>query len=168
MVVRIATTSDGPKLAHVQLETWRVVYAGLISDAVLGTHNVREREEFWRERLGRAIGSVFVAEQESIVGFCDFIPSEDEGADSRAVGEIAAIYVWPGHWRQGTGRALCSRALAEARRHGYRTVTLWAFEAVPAALEFYKAMEFKLDGARKTLTLPDGSELRQVRFQMPI
>ena len=168
MIIRTATTTDGPNLARIQLDTWRVVYRGLISDTMLETHTVQEREGFWAERLGQARGSVFLAEERSIIGFCDFVPSEDRNADPETVGEIAGMYVQPDHWREGTGRALCDCVLATARQQGYRAVTLWAFEAVAAARDFYRAMGFSPDGGRSTLTLPDGSDLPTVRFRIVI
>jgi GNAT superfamily N-acetyltransferase len=166
MRVSIASSRDAQELARIQLEAWRAAYRGLISDAALGTHNLQERAGFWSDRLGKATGSVFIAEQDGIVGFCDFIPSEDQDEDPDATGEIAAIYVEPKHWRRGAGRALCQHALGEARRRGYRLVTVWALEEVNAAREFYGAMGFSLDGARKAQRLPDGSDIKEIRFRI--
>ncbi|HVM50342.1 MAG TPA: GNAT family N-acetyltransferase [Candidatus Acidoferrum sp.] len=166
MIVRLATPADGPTLARVQLETWRTAYRGLISDAALNTHTVPERERFWSERFRQPKGSVFAAEEGSIIGFCELIPSEDKDADPKAFGELAELYVLPEHWRKGAGRALCDRALAEARRQEYRTVTLWALEMFGPARDFYQAMGFREDGCTKMITLPDGSELHLIRLRV--
>ena len=145
-----------------------MAFRGVVSEVALNTHTMRERETFWSERFGNQVGSVFLSDQGGIVGCCDLIPSEDNDADPGTGGEIAAIYVEPQHWREGAGRALCHRVLAEARQQRYQTITLWALEPVGAAREFYTAMGFRLDGAGKTVRLPDGSDLQGIWFRMQL
>jgi len=84
------------------------------------------------------------------------------------VAEIVAIYVLPAHWRKGAGRTLCDRALAQAKKDGYRAVTLWVLSSNHFARQFYEAMRFRLDGAAKTDKASDGSELPEIRFRMTI
>lgn len=169
MTVRGARLEDAPAIARVHVETWRAAYRGQISDAALDTLTVERRTAFWRERLGQSKGSVFVAENDgAVVGFCDLIPSRDKDADPRAIAEIAAIYVLAQQWRKGGGRALCERALAEAKRSGYSAVTLWVLASNAAGRLFYEAMGFSLDGATKTEKATDGSELHEVRFRIAI
>ena len=169
MLVRTATSSDAPGIAHIHVETWRAAYRGQIPDAVLDVLDVERRTVFWRERIVQEQGSVFVADEGcGITGFCDLIPSRDKDADPRVVAEIAAIYILPEHWRTGTGRTLCLSALAEARRRGYVTLTLWVLATNSAARHFYEAMGFSLDGATKTDRTTDGSELHEIRFRITI
>jgi ribosomal protein S18 acetylase RimI-like enzyme len=169
MQIRTATAADAPHIAHLHVETWRAAYRGQIPNAVLDGLGLERRAAFWQERLAAAPGQVFVAEQSgSIAGFCDLIPSRDKDADSGSVAEIAAIYVLPQHWRMGAGRALCDTALAEARRRGYKVVTLWVLASNDRARRFYAAMGFGLDGATKTDRTADGSELHEVRFRMAV
>ena len=164
MTVRTANATDAQKIAQIHVETWRTAYRGQISDAVLEAQSVERRAEFWRERLTQARGSVIVAEDGSVIGFCDLIPSRDKDA-GQAVGEIAAIYVLSEHWRKGAGRALCDCALSEARRRGYEVVTLWVLASNSGARRFYEAMGFSLDGVKKTEKASDGSVLHEVRFR---
>jgi len=169
MTVRTATIADAPRIAQIHVETWRIAYRGQIPDSVLNALDVGRRTAFWRERFTKAGGSVFVAEHDRlVVGFCDLVPSRDKDADPQAAAEIAAIYVLPRHWRQGAGRALCDCALAEARRRGYATVTLWVLASNDAAKHFYEAMGFSLDGAAKTDKAADGSDLPEVRFRRAV
>src|SRR5262245_64049241 len=169
MVVRIATVSDAPRIAYIHVETWRAAYRGQIPDAALNALDVERRTAFWQERLAQAPREVFVAEDGgSIAGFCALIPSRDKDADPGVVAEIAAIYVLQPHWRRGAGRALCDSALAEARRRGYKVVTLWVLDSNDAAKCFYAAMGFRLDGATKTDKTTNGSELHEVRFRISI
>lgn len=164
MRVRSAKTKDAKEIARIAVESWEAAYRGHIPDAVLNAQSVELRTVFWRDRLSESRGRVFVAEKDgSVIGFCDLIPTRDKDVGS-PVGEIAAIYVLSQHWRQGAGRALCHRALAEARRQGYAVVTLWVLESNDSARHFYEAMGFSLDGARKTEKTSDGSDLHEVRF----
>ena len=166
MVVRTAQAADAPKIAHVHVATWRTAYRGQIPDSVLDALDVEHRTAFWRERITRARGSVFVAEDGDIVGFCDLAPSRDKDAEPQAVAEIVAIYILPEYWRKGAGRMLCGRALAEARRCGYGVVTLWVLASNDSARHFYEAMGFRPDGVVKTEKTTDGSDLHEVRFRI--
>jgi ribosomal protein S18 acetylase RimI-like enzyme len=169
MLVRTATATDAPSIAHIHVEAWRVAYRGQMPDAILDALDVGRRAAFWQGRLTERRGAVFVAEEGGrITGFCDLIPSRDKDADARAVAEIVAIYILPQHWRKGAGRALCDRALAEARGQGYRVVTLWVLASNGGARRFYEAMGFGLDGATKVDRMTDGSELHEVRFRIAI
>ncbi len=164
MIVRPATIVDAPKIAQVHVETWRSAYRGLMFDAVLDAQSTAQRAAFWRERLTQGRGTVFVAEDPEVLGFCHLVPSRDQDADE-AVAEIAAIYVLRAYWRQGAGRLLCERALAAAQQQGYRVVTLWVLAANEGAKRFYEAQGFGLDGATKTEEAVDGSELRELRLR---
>jgi ribosomal protein S18 acetylase RimI-like enzyme len=166
MLVRTATAADAASIAQIHVETWRVAYRGQIPDAVLNGLDVGRRTVFWQERLSQGRGAVFVAEDgDRITGFCDLVPSRDKDADARTVAEIVAIYILPQHWRKGTGRALCNRALATARQQDYQAVTLWVLASISGARRFYEAMGFSLDGAAKADRAADGSELHEVRFR---
>lgn len=169
MTVRTATTGDALQIAHVHVETWRAAYRGQIPGTVLDALDEKRRAAFWHQRLMEARGWVFVAEHDGVVvGFCDLVPSRDRDANPQAVAEIVAIYIVPRHWRQGAGRMLCQRALTEARRGGYETVTLWTLASNDGAKCLYQAMGFSPDGAVKTEKAADGSDLREVRFRIAI
>ena len=169
MLVRTATAADAASIAQIHVETWRVAYRGQIPDAVLNGLDVGRRSVFWQERLAQMRGAVFVAEDgDRITGFCDLVPSRDKDADARTVSEIVAIYILPKYWRKGTGRALCNRALAAARRQNYKAVTLWVLASNDGARRFYETMGFSLDGFTKSDRAADGSELHEVRFRMTI
>jgi ribosomal protein S18 acetylase RimI-like enzyme len=169
MQVRTATAADAPKIASIHIETWRAAYRGQVPDTVLNALNIESRTVFFHERLTQLRGQLFVAEDGgSLVGYCDLIPSRDKDADPEVVAEIGAIYILPAHWRKGAGRALCDSALAEARRRGYKGVTLWVLASNVAARHFYQAMGFSLDGAKKADTMKGGHELHEVRFRMAV
>ena len=166
MTIRPATTADASAIAAIHVETWRAAYRGQIPDAILEALDVERSASLWRERVTRAVDSVFVAEdKETVVGFCNLVPSRDKDADPRNIAEIAAIYVHPQHWRKRAGRALCDCALGEAGRRGYQAVTLWVLDSNDSAKRFYESVGFHPDGAVKTDEIKLGTAVHEVRFR---
>jgi ribosomal protein S18 acetylase RimI-like enzyme len=169
MVIRTAESNDAPKIARIHVETWRAAYRGQIADAVLDALDVGRRTQFWEDRIKDAHGVVFIAEEAgNIAGFCDLVPSRDSDADAQLVAEIVAIYVLPAYWGRGVGKALYHSAVAEARKHGFRTITLWVLASNDAAHSFYRAMGLSADGATKTEKAIGGNELHEVRFRIEL
>jgi ribosomal protein S18 acetylase RimI-like enzyme len=165
MQIRQATIADAQSIARIHIASWQAAYRGQIPDAVLDNLDVEKRATFWRSHLASQPLGVFVAEMnQEIIGFCDLIPSRDEDSNPQITAEIAAIYINPGYWRQGAGRALCHRALETARRENFTAVTLWALTSNTAARSFYETMGFRLDGATKTEPMAN-YELHHVRFR---
>ena len=165
MRIRVATAADAAEIARVQVAAWQVAYRGLIPDAILDTLDPQQRASRWQEILTQPGGITFVVEAESrIVGFSNLVPSRDSQADPKAIAEIAAIYVHPGHWREGIGRELCHRSLQEASKRGLSSVTLWVLNTNLSAIKFYEALGFVSDGETKTEKLND-FELHEVRFR---
>jgi ribosomal protein S18 acetylase RimI-like enzyme len=163
--IRVAKSADVKKIARIHIDTWRVSFRGQSSEADLETRGVRRRETFWRGRLGQARGSVFVIERDGLVGFCDFSPSRDKDAD-KTVGEIAAFYVISDDLRMGAGKVLCCHALAQARKQGYKVITLWISASNGNAMRFYESLGFVRDGTVKIATAPDGSNLHEIRYRI--
>ena len=166
--VRVAKAADAEKIARIYVDTWRVTFRGNGSDANVDTQGVRRREAFWRGRFGQARGSVFVIESDDIVGLCDFIPSRDKDADPKTVGEIAALYVVSDDWHMGAGKVLCYHALAQARKQGYKAITLWIMASNSSAMRFYESLGFVRNGAFKIATAADGSNLHEIRYRISL
>lgn len=163
--IRLAKSADISRLARIRVDTWCVAYHVRVPEAALNSRTIKGRAAYWRARLDQPFGSVFVIEFDELIGFCDLVPSCDRDADPKSIAEIAAMYVIPEHWRVGAGRALCSHAMAEARKRGYRAVTLWALASNHDALRFYEALGFTRDGSVKISTAPDGGNVHEIRYQ---
>ena len=160
--IRVAKAADDKKLARIHANTWRVPHRGQILDA----RSVKRREAFWRGRLGQGRGTVFVIESDGIVGFCDLIPSRDNDADPKTVGEIASVYVVTDHWRMGAGKVLCYHALVQARKQGCMAITVWIMGSNSDAMRFFESLGFVRDGAVKIATASDGSNLQEIRYRI--
>jgi GNAT superfamily N-acetyltransferase len=146
MEVRLATPDDATGIARVQERGWQAAYRHVFPAEELDRggfiHVAR-----WTERLVRPPGgwATFVAEHEDeVVGFTAVGPSRDESG----IGELYAIYVDPGQWSTGTGRALIEQA-EEHLRDSYSEITLWVLEDNPRARQFYERAGWTIDGGRK-------------------
>jgi ribosomal protein S18 acetylase RimI-like enzyme len=141
--VRAATGADAEAVRRVQEESWRVAYAHVFPAEQLATDFVDP--DYWRRTIEvPPPGWTLLVAGEPVVGFACVGPSRDEDA----VGELYAIYVLPGAWSTGAGRALIERAEASLARE-YDDATLWVLEANPRARRFYERAGWRPDGARK-------------------
>jgi ribosomal protein S18 acetylase RimI-like enzyme len=169
MQVRQATPADSRRIAQIHVETWRTAYRGQMPDAVLDALDADKRATFWNNHLATQPNGILVVESDkAIIGFCDLIPSRDEGSNPHEAGEIAAIYVHLEFWRKGAGAALCRFSLREARIRKYISVTLWVLASNVAAQRFYEAMGFSLDGATKVDHSLNKYELHKVRYRISV
>jgi RimJ/RimL family protein N-acetyltransferase len=160
--VRQAVPEDAAAIATVHVGSWQAAYRGLMPDALLDGLSVTQREVTWRDALSDDQGpAVYVAVQDgAVVGFCAVAaPGRDsDAADDSA--EIGAIYVDPGLWRTGVGRALMDVALRDLRAGGWRSVTLWVLAENHQARHFYARLGFEPDGAEMTHEPSGGTEVR--------
>jgi len=83
--IRTATSEDAPAIAHVQVQTWKTAYGGVIADEFLDACSVAERTDRWSEILQRPEQGSFVAEIEShgVIGFANGGPERDGRDDFR-------------------------------------------------------------------------------------
>ena len=147
MLVRPARPADAEAIERIRVRGWQVGYRHVFPAAELDALELDWSR--WTARIERppAGWSTFVAEGHGrTVGFASVGPSRDEDG----VGELYAIYVDPGEWSRGAGRALL--AAAEKRlAEDYAEATLWVLEDNPRARRFYEASGWRPDGGRQTV-----------------
>lgn len=135
VVVRRAVPEDAAAIGRIHVETWQAAYAGLLPAEFLAGLDVRERAETWRGVLARRPGATHVAEAGGeVVGFADTGPARGEAG----AGELYAIYVRPGDWGTGAGRALIEAAEAALREVGFAEAILWVLTGNERAERFYR------------------------------
>jgi GNAT superfamily N-acetyltransferase len=148
--VREGEPGDAHLLAGLAARSWREGFRGIVSDQI-------DPERAWRpDRLEARLegrvddgAAILVAELDhEVAGFVLHGPCRDDGADAKT-GEIWALYVDPGRWRAGVGRALVDAALDDLRRGGFAESTVWTLADSPRNLRFYEALGFELDGAQQ-------------------
>jgi ribosomal protein S18 acetylase RimI-like enzyme len=149
LIVREAALRDAASIAHVQRESWRTTYAGILPPAVLTQHAGRKTEAVWRRRLGpvRTAGAAtFIAERDgSVVGFASC--GEARQGVARLDAEIYALYVLQSQQQRGAGRALVRACARHFVRNGLFGFYLWVLKANRARM-FYEAIGGEVVGER--------------------
>ncbi|MGE4220484.1 MAG: N-acetyltransferase family protein [Alphaproteobacteria bacterium] len=136
--IRPAGPMDAGAIAHVQVETWRDTYAGILPDHVLLRMSEPRECAMWRRVLASP-DIVLVAEEDSdgVIGFASAGPNRQRSLAYS--GEVYTLYVLPGRQGQGLGRRLLHRQFGALKRAGHGSAVLWVLDANPARY-FYEAM----------------------------
>ena len=154
-MIRQGTPHDAEGVARVQVRTWQAAYAGVLPGDGLSRMSVDRAAEQWRR------WPPIVAEEDGeVMGFVSVGPSRDDDAD----GELLAIYVAPGRWGTGVGRALIEAAEVRLRELGHRDVILWVLEENPRACRFYEAAGWHADGGRRPIEV-FGVSVPEIRYR---
>jgi ribosomal protein S18 acetylase RimI-like enzyme len=82
---------------------------------------------------------------EPVIGFVTFGPSRDP--DTVGLGEIYALYVDPGRYEAGVGRALMVHARRRLKEQGFEAAVLWVLQGNERAASFYEREGWAADGA---------------------
>jgi GNAT superfamily N-acetyltransferase len=77
-------------------------------------------------------------------------------------GELYALYVDPGWWSTGTGRALMAAAVERLTASAYQRAVLWVLDGNARARAFYEKAAWQPDGALNVLMGLGG--VREVRY----
>jgi GNAT superfamily N-acetyltransferase len=171
--VREATLEDLLTVSAIRVRGWQAGYAGIIPAQVLDAMTVEEDLVHRRQlfgTLGPEFGSLVAeAPDGSLGGFSNIGPyrlgekNVRRSVLSDGVGEIFALYVDPGRWRSGAGRALLSASVSWLTRRRRDPVRLWVLTANDRARRFYEAGGFVADGEAQMFEI-GGIELPEVRY----
>jgi GNAT superfamily N-acetyltransferase len=143
--VRLASAADALAIETVRVLGWRTAYRHVFPPADLDALPIDA--ERWRPRLRvppRGWTTMVCEDGGRVLGFTSVGPSRDEDG----LGELYAIYVDPGAWSTGAGRALLAAA-EERLASEYASALLWVLEDNPRARRFYERGGWAPDGARK-------------------
>jgi ribosomal protein S18 acetylase RimI-like enzyme len=159
-VIREAELDDAMGLAQVNVTSWQAAYPGLLDQTFLDSMDVDGRTLSWQRILHQRRGKVLVADEEgSIVGFCAVGPSIDDDW-----GEVFAIYVSPGRWRDGVGRDLLKAGEQALVAAGYSRVLLWVLQGNTRARAFYERQGWAL-GKPIRIEAIGGADVTEVRYE---
>jgi GNAT superfamily N-acetyltransferase len=110
----------------------------------------------WRHEVGVGLrrpvadAFTFVAEVDGqFAGYCYVAAPTREADLGTEVAELVAMYVDPGHWRQGAGEGLMGAAIERLAGLPYREAVLWTFKENGRAIAFYEDQGWAADGAEK-------------------
>jgi GNAT superfamily N-acetyltransferase len=145
--------TDVEALARVHVRGWQAAYEGLMPQEYLDGLDPEQRAQTWQRWLesSEPPRATLVLEDglDGVVGFVGVAASRDPGVDPLVVGEVAAIYLLPSHWRRGGGRMLMQDATRLLMVSGMREATLWVLESNERARAFYESVGWAADGERK-------------------
>jgi len=165
VVIRAAEPGEGRRIEEIRIAGWQDAYAGLLDADWLGALSVNdERVASLEQRIAELNGEthVLVVEHDGVVrGFAMLLPCRDE--DLPEAGELAAMYVEPGHQAKGLGSALLTADLALMPQP---VQSLWVLEGNSPARRFYERHGFAADGARDVLARGSG-EAPELRYRRP-
>jgi ribosomal protein S18 acetylase RimI-like enzyme len=186
VVIRAASMADAPQISAVMRDSWLAAYDGLIEAAIIDRatapdNGARIRQSFWSRPWQRMLAATITpaatgtgAPGPGIVGYATFGPELDvlsmpwpypptAAGWAGETAELYALYVHPGWWSTGTGRALMDQVLAQVRAAGYAGIMLWVLESNARACRFYQRAGFAADGARHLLD--DLGGVTEVRYR---
>jgi ribosomal protein S18 acetylase RimI-like enzyme len=170
LTVRTATPEDAAAIAAIRAESWQSAYAGIIAADLLARFTSQEAIEQRVDAMRRnwptgmllaeavrpgAAGSRGGAVKPLSVGFAHFgaerdpesrVPLPADQGVGRPRAELYAIYVLPGYWSGGAGRALMAEVISRAKAAGYPAITLWVLQENDRARRFYERAGFRVTG----------------------
>lgn len=165
--ITTATVDDAAAIAALHIASWQTAYRGAVSDSYLDTLDVTQHTATWQQRLIDGRDHVLLAvEDDVLVAFCAVGPSADADADP-TTWLIANLHVTPGRKRQGVGTQIFEAAVALARQHGARRVTLWVIDVNQPARSFYEKRGMAPDGGRRRDDTP-GRHVELLRYALVV
>ena len=136
--IRRAQPADAPHIAHVQVESWRTTYPGIVPDTFLDALDKQGRTESWEPQLADPAMLIFVAEDDTgVFGFVSGGPIRDSVDAYDA--ELYAIYLLKDRQQQGVGSALTRALAASLHTSGFKSMAVWALAENPS-VAFYKRL----------------------------
>ena len=151
------------------VDAWRHAYAGVLPQATLDGLSVEARTRMWTQAISGTRGRVLVVEEPAdLLGFAAFGPCRDEGS-AAGEHELWAIYVAPGRWRAGAGRALWRAAREAMVTAGAASITVWVLAGNQPARAFYESLGFRLapEAGQRAITV-GGTPVDEVRYVLRI
>lgn len=171
--MRAARADDVPKIARIQVDTWRIAYRHFLPASVLEALSFEQAAAAWGAAVDTpptAAHRVLVAtEQDFVVGFAAGGPSAEQDA---APGEaaIAVLLVEPRWGRRGHGSRLLAATVEHFRAEGVTRLVAWVPDGDSASTSFFSSAGWERDGTVRTLEtdLPDGGTVRETRWHVSL
>lgn len=147
--IRRAESGDEACLAHVQTESWKAAFAGIVPAELLTQCTSIERaEKMYARLLAEQQGNGYILELDGkphCVAWWDAAREED----MPGAAELRCIHSLPENWRRGCGSRMMERVLADAKAAGYTKILLWVFTDNVRAIRFYEAQGFTFGGRKQ-------------------
>ena len=179
VLIRPASAADAAQVSAVQRASWLAAYrdiieVSLIERVVPPDDGTRVRQSFRTRPWQQMFVAVDDAQDagDRVVGYATYGPELEvlrapwphpvsKAGAAGEVGELYALYVDPGWWSTGAGRALITRVLDSLAE--YPAITLWVLERNARARRFYARAGFAPDGAVNVLHALGG--VAEIRYR---
>jgi ribosomal protein S18 acetylase RimI-like enzyme len=158
--IRAARLEDCQALAHVQVDSYRTAYAGILPQSYLDHFTFVEEEADWQRLISSGGDEILLVAETGageVVGYVLARPGPSNLP--KYEGELVALHVRPPFQRQGIGRRLVAAAAGHLRSRGCSSMKLWVLADNPSR-GFYE----RLGGqpiAQKSISV-DESDFRAV------
>lgn len=133
---------DVEGIIHVNIETWKTTYHGIISAETLESLDSNKqaridkfKEEFGKRSVGNKPIEQYVAlEDNKVVGFVNYGCNRDiDNVKGEGIAEIYAIYVLKGYQKKGIGKELVRLAVRDlANDPSYKKLVIWTLKDNPS------------------------------------
>lgn len=132
-----AALDDADAIARIQVETWRMTYAGILPDELLIRMSKNRQRRMWR-RMMRGGETIQVARDPAagVIGFGSYGPNRSD-RDGFS-GEIYTLYVAPDFQGIGIGRGLLRAMFGSLTGEGHDSALVWVLAENPNRF-FYEA-----------------------------
>ncbi len=178
MNIRPATAHDAAALAHIQVNSYRTAYAGLMPADYLAHFTLEEQEQDWRDLLAEPTGDILlVAEMDGgeIAGYALGRPGPVKVLALQAGKELPAgaydselvsLHVRRALQKQGVGRALV-RAMAQALHgQGCSSLALFVLAGNPACTFYERLGGQRVGEKRWTVPASQAGTLDEFDFEV--
>jgi GNAT superfamily N-acetyltransferase len=153
LLVRAPLMTDAPRLAEVNVETWRRAYDGIVPTTYLEALDVETARRRWLGRIGEPGDRVcLVAEIEGVVaayavGGPYRTQQDAEPEDTTGWAELYAIYAHPELQDRGAGSAVHDCLLDALAERGFTLAALWVLRDNIRTTRWYRERGWRPDGA---------------------
>jgi L-amino acid N-acyltransferase YncA len=162
LTIRKAKIEDAGSIAHVQVESWKTTYVGIVPDVFLASLNQEDRMRSWREQILADNISIFVAEDET--GIFGFVAGGEIREKLDYDAELYAIYLLRERQREGVGRTLGLALASALQSKGFMSMIVWVLEQNPS-VSFYERLG-AVQVARKIINI-GGADLEELASGWP-
>jgi GNAT superfamily N-acetyltransferase len=166
--IRIASVADAPAIARLHLASYRAAYRGLLPERFLAGLEIDQRERRWRDSLRDPARTTFLMEgrrgdASCVLAFAEVGAWRGDGLPPGS-GELMALHVAEGAWRQGIGAAMHRRAVDALVAAGCTGAGLWVLRGNRRACAFYEKVGWVPDGDERHRRLR-GIDVVELRYR---
>lgn len=137
--IRNATLEDVEKVAKIHVDSWHETYTGIISQDYLDNmkNNLEKRIERMKNEFNLRTMIIVILNDE-IVGFSEFVFSNEFSKDLDIDCELCGLYIKNGYKHLGLGSIVFEYVTNLFKEQNKKKMGLWCVKENEPAISFYK------------------------------